>query len=124
MSADNRTETQTEAPVGTPPAAENNVAETPIVPPGTGWFQRLSSVLFIIFCFELGLFLLVYPWTDGWTDNYFAWALPGSMMSPWHAFWANRYIRGCISGLGIVNLWIAIAEVFRLFSRPSTAVKP
>ena len=44
----------------------------PVVPPGRGWFHRLSSVLFIIFCFELGLFLLIYPWTDAWSDNYFA----------------------------------------------------
>ena len=29
----------------------------------------LVAILFIIFCFELGLFLLIYPWTDSWTDN-------------------------------------------------------
>jgi len=73
--------------------------------------------LFIIFCFELGLFLLIYPWTDGWTDNFFAWAGPESMQTHWHAFWDNRYVRGCISGVGVVNLWIALLEVFRLFSR-------
>jgi len=43
-----------------------------IVPEGSRWFQRLGAVLFIIFCFELGLFLLIYPWTSAWTDNYFA----------------------------------------------------
>jgi hypothetical protein len=92
-------------------------AEPPIGPPKSGWFQRLSSVLLIIFCFELGLFLLIYPWTDGWTDNYFASAVPGSLMIHWHALWDNRYIRGCISGVGVVNLWIAVAEVFRMFAR-------
>jgi hypothetical protein len=98
--------------------------EPPIVPPGSGWFQRLSSILFIIFCFELGLFLLIYPWTDGWTDNYFASAVPGSVMTGWHIFWDNRYVRGCISGVGIVNLWIAVAEVFRLFSRRTPGSVP
>jgi hypothetical protein len=89
----------------------------PIVPAGPGWFQRLSAVLFIIFCFELGLFLLIYPWTDGWSDNYFASAFPGAVQTTWHAFWNNSYVRGGVSGLGIVNLWIAILEVFRMFSR-------
>lgn len=118
MSAHNRTEAQTgPQPVESVPPPDTEPGEAPIVPPGPSWFQRLSSVLFIIFCFELGLFLLIYPWTDGWTDNYFAWAIPGSAMTQWHAFWANRYIRGCISGVGVVNLWIAVAEVFRLFSR-------
>jgi hypothetical protein len=88
-----------------------------IVPPGSGWFQRLMSVLFIIFCFELGLFLLIYPWTDGWSDNYFAWALRGSVQPAWHAFWDNSYVRGGISGMGAVNLWIALTEVFRMFAR-------
>jgi hypothetical protein len=90
--------------------------EEQIVPPGPSWFRRLSSVLFIIFCFELGLFLLVYPWTDGWSDNYFAWAILGSRQTAWHAFWNNGYVRGGVSGLGLVNLWIAIAEVFRMFA--------
>ncbi len=102
-----------EQPTGT----QEPQLEDPIVPPGSGWFQRLSSVLFIIFCFELGLFLLIYPWTDGWTDNFFAWAIPGAVQTSWHTFWNNGFVRGGISGLGAVNLWIAILEVFRLFSR-------
>ena len=86
-----------------------------MTPPGPGWFQRLSTVLFIIFCFELGLFLLIYPWTDSWGDNYFALAVPGSMQPLWHRFWQNAYTRGAVSGVGIVNLWIAVMELFRMF---------
>lgn len=97
------------------------VAEAPPAPPqhphGPPWFRRVTTILFIIFCFELGLFLLIYPWTDAWTDNYFAWAAPGAVQAPWHEFWNNTYVRGGLSGLGLVNLWIAVAEVFRLFSR-------
>ena len=89
----------------------------PLAPPEGGWFHRLTSVLFILFCFELGLFLLIYPWTDGWSDNYFAWLLHGHVQKSWHEFWSNSYVRGALSGLGIVNLWIAITEVFRMFSR-------
>ncbi|HEX4133682.1 MAG TPA: hypothetical protein VHY84_03595 [Bryobacteraceae bacterium] len=92
-------------------------ADPAITPPGKGWFQRLSSVLFIIFCFELGLFLLIYPWTDGWGDNYFAWAVRGSVQTTWHSFWNNSFVRGGISGVGAINLWIAVTEVFRMFSR-------
>jgi hypothetical protein len=95
---------------------EPQVAE-PAVPQAQGWFQRLSSVLFIIFCFELGLFLLIYPWTDAWSDNYFAWAVPGGIRAAWHAFWNNSFVRGGVSGVGAVNLWIAVTEVFRLFAR-------
>jgi hypothetical protein len=90
-------------------------APRPSDPESKTWFQRLTSVLFIIFCFELGLFLLIYPWTDGWSDNYFAWLVRGPA---WHAFWDNSYVRGGLSGIGVVNLWIAIMEVFHMFSSP------
>jgi len=89
----------------------------PLAVPEKGWFSRLTSVLFILFCFELGLFLLIYPWTDGWSDNYFAYLLHGRMQSGWHAFWDNSYVRGGLSGIGIANLWIAVLEVFHMFAR-------
>jgi hypothetical protein len=91
--------------------------QRPQQPAGISWFQRLTSVLFVIFCFEIGLFLLIYPWTDGWTNNYFAWIAPGAIQAPWHEFWNNSFVRGALSGMGLVNLWIALAEVFRMFSR-------
>jgi hypothetical protein len=85
--------------------------------PGPTWPQRLGSVLLILICLELGLFLLIYPWSDGWSDNYFAWAVRGSIQPTWHSFWNNSFVRGGISGMGAVNLWIAITEVFRMFAR-------
>lgn len=95
--------------------ADDPGMNAPMTPPGPTWFQRLSTVLFIIFCFELGLFLLVYPWTESWSSNYFAWAFPGAMQTTWHTFWQNTYTRGGVSGIGIVNIWIAIMELFRMF---------
>ncbi len=88
------------------------------VPAGTHWFHRLSSVLFILFCFELGLFLLIYPWTDAWTENYFSVVMPQGIFNEWRQLWNNSYVRGGISGLGLVNIWIAIVELFRMFTTP------
>lgn len=86
-------------------------------PAGPTWFQRLSSVLFIIFCFELGLFLLIYPWTDAWTENSLSLFAPVRMQAEWRLIWNNSYFRGGVSGVGLVNIWIAIAEVFQMFSK-------
>ena len=86
-------------------------------PPRLTWFRRLTSIIFVIFCFEVGLFLLIYPWTDAWANNYFAWIAPGSIQAPWNEFWNNSYVRGALSGVGVVNLWIAITEVFQMFAR-------
>jgi hypothetical protein len=79
------------------------------------WYHKMSAVVFITFCLEIGLFLLIFPWTDYWPSNYFSTAIPA-----WSAYWDNLYIRGAISGLGVVNLYISFLEIFRLrrFARP------
>jgi hypothetical protein len=73
------------------------------------WYHRLSAVLLVIFCLEIGLFLLIFPWTAYWDSNYFA-----SLIPQWHLYWDNMYIRGAVSGLGVVNLYIFILEIYRL----------
>jgi hypothetical protein len=100
-----------------PEATQPVAAPPPVSPAGPKWFQRLSSVLFIIFCFELGLFLLIYPWTDAWTENYLSLLAPAHFQADWRMFWNNSYFRGGVSGMGLANIWIALTEVFRLFSR-------
>jgi len=73
------------------------------------WYHKMSAVLLITFCLEVGLFLTVFPWTDYWESNYFATLLPQI-----HQYWDNLYVRGAISGLGLINLYISLVEVFRL----------
>ena len=102
--------------MSTSPLTDETAAPLP-PPAGPRWFRRLSSVLFVIFCFELGLSLLVYPWTDSWGNNYFSMAVPDSAVTVWRQWWNNPYVRGAVSGLGLLNVWIAVAEVFSLFGR-------
>jgi hypothetical protein len=65
--------------------------------------------VFITFCLEMGLFLLIFPWTDSWDGNYFSSLVP--QLKP---VWDNLYVRGAISGVGVVNLYISLVEIFRL----------
>jgi hypothetical protein len=114
MSREPMSDVSTAQPVAPPESRQP--APLP-APGGPKWFRRISSVLFIIFCFELGMFLLIYPWTDAWTDNYLSVAVPDNLQSAWRALWNSSFVRGGVSGLGLVNVWIAIAEVFRLLTR-------
>ncbi len=76
------------------------------------WYEKVFAVLFITFCLDIGLFLLICPWTDWW-DNFAA------FMHSMRPYLDTMYVRGAISGLGVVNLYISLGEVFRLrrFSR-------
>ena len=59
----------------------------------------------MIFAFELGLFLLVFPWLSNWDQNW----VP--VHSPRFAsLWMSRYFRGALSGLGLLNIYVALAE--------------
>ena len=74
-----------------------------------GWYQKFRILLFIVFCFEIGFFLLVFPWLNGWDRT----SIP--VMVPWLAgIWDNTYFRGAISGLGAVNIYISMLEISRL----------
>jgi len=83
--------------------------EEPVAPVRTSWHQKLATLLFIMICFEVGLFLIVFPWMDYWNRNSIAGISP--LM---RALWDSPYFRGALSGLGFVNIYISLAEVFRL----------
>ena len=73
------------------------------------WYHKLIGLLFVILCFEMGVFLVAFPWSSYWNSNYF------SQLTPeWYGLWINPYFRGAVSGLGLVNLYLSLLEVFRL----------
>ena len=65
--------------------------------------HRLSMVIFVAFCVELGMLLIVLPWTRLWTDNSLLAASPA-----WHTLAQDNFIRGVVSGLGLVDVWLGI----------------
>jgi hypothetical protein len=88
-------------------------------PRTAGWHTKIASLLFALFCFELGAFLVVFPWTSFWDHHYFSWIAPDSperlaLSQWWRSFWLSPAFRGAVSGIGLVNLYIAFVSVFRL----------
>ena len=67
---------------------------------------RILLFLFILICLELGIFLLFLPWTSLWEHNYFLLRYPTLVR-----YLLNHYVRGGISGLGLLNVWIAVYEL-------------
>ena len=70
------------------------------------WLQRLSLCVLVLFCIYLGVLVLILPWsTRIWDHN----QLINSR--PWlSAFLHNGAVRGLISGLGLLDIWIGISE--------------
>ena len=60
--------------------------------------------------FEIGIVLLVVPWMPYWQENYFIDARP--LVEP---LLTNDFVKGAISGLGLVNLVAGLFELASLF---------
>jgi hypothetical protein len=59
---------------------------------------------------EAGLLLILIPWSAFWDRNYFAEVVPAL-----EAVISNNFVRGAVSGLGVVNLLAALGELADLF---------
>ena len=66
----------------------------------------LKGLLVVAYFLEVGLVLVLVPWSGFWERNYFAEAFPVLQEVV-----RNNYVRGAVSGLGIVNLLIGFDEL-------------
>jgi hypothetical protein len=60
---------------------------------------------------------MVLPWSDFWEHNYFAQAWP--ILTP---VITNSFVCGGVTGLGIANVLVAVADLSRIFSARSADV--
>jgi hypothetical protein len=68
-------------------------------------------LLYVVFFVQVGLLLVVMPWWPAfWEHNYFALAWP-----PLRSILSNNFVRGAVSGLGVVNLFAGLADLATLW---------
>lgn len=99
---------------------ENGAAtESPSQPPRRRRSRRWVSVLFaaefllsIMVRIFIGVIVLVVPWSPLWDNNHLLLSYP--RVATALSFGA---IRGIISGLGLLNLWIAIDDTLHRSER-------
>ncbi len=85
--------------------------------PHYSWHQKAFAIIWVFFCFEIGTFLILFPWLELWDRNYFS-----GFGQVWYDVWNSPYFRGAVSGLGLVDVGISFVELFRLrrFARRQT----
>lgn len=85
-----------------PPPAQ---PPSPAPHPSGRWLHRTDLFLRVMVRLYIGLILFFLPWTHLWTFNRFF-----LYYAPVARFVESGALRGVISGLGLLNLWIAISE--------------
>jgi len=72
------------------------------------WRARLFLLEFIFVCLVIGILLIAAPWSSLWTNNSLLTGFPQLRQ-----FLMNDFVRGLVSGLGVVDIWLALAEAVR-----------
>ena len=71
----------------------------------------IRRLVYIAFFLEVGLLLIVLPWSAFWDRNYFVAAWPGLRV-----FHASNFVRGAVTGLGFVNVYAGFADLALIFA--------
>ena len=80
--------------------------------------SRLSVIFYVILCLEIGIVLTVLPWVphgwlglSDWGNNYFLWLAAHKTGYGLQRAVASGWVRGAVSGLGVLNLAMGIWEL-------------
>ena len=68
--------------------------------------STLNRLLFTAYFLEVGIILLVVPWSTFWDGNYFAESFPLLQ-----TLVRNNFVRGAVSGIGVLNLAAGLADL-------------
>jgi hypothetical protein len=78
---------------------------------------KLSVVFYILLCLEVGIVLTLLPWYSpfglgSWGDNFFLlYAAQKTGLYGLQQAVSSGWIRGAVSGLGLLNLGVAVWEI-------------
>jgi hypothetical protein len=97
-----RGNTPTDAPPPPAPAGQQALPD-----PAPVWLQRASLIVLVIFCFYIGALLAVLPWNSRYWDSN-GWLLAHPALE---AFLEHGWVRGIVSGLGLLDVWIGVSEL-------------
>jgi hypothetical protein len=79
----------------------------------------VKRLVIVAFFFEFGIALLVVPWSSFWDRNYFAQAVPLV-----HTIIRNNFVRGAVSGLGVVNIVSGVTELISILLARNSEAAP
>jgi len=76
--------------------------------------DRQWFILYVVVCLEVGIFLILVPWSAIWERNYFLEAYPSL-----RAILLAPALRGAVAGLGLANIYMGLSEVLNRRRRAS-----
>ncbi len=75
---------------------------------------KVTVIIYILICFEVGALLAILPWTVYWEENFFLYFISGKLQATWLAAWLQSgYARGAVTGLGVINVLAGLHDMLK-----------
>jgi hypothetical protein len=79
------------------------------------WVTRIFLVIEVMIWVELGMILVVVPWTRAWSDNGLVLNYPRI-----REFLSINFIRGVVTGIGLLDIWVGVWQAIHYKDPVST----
>ena len=70
----------------------------------------MKRLMLVALSIEVGLVLIIIPWSAFWDRNYFATVIP-----PLQDIMTNNFVRGAVSGIGLLNVAAGLIELVSMY---------
>src|SRR5262249_8386676 len=75
---------------------------------------KITVIVYILICFEVGILLLILPWTPYWEDNFFLYYITSKLNAAWvPTLLTSGYVKGAVTGLGALNIIAGLRDIFK-----------
>jgi hypothetical protein len=69
------------------------------------WAARIFLVIEVVIWIELGMILVVVPWTHAWSENSLILDYPRI-----RELLSMNFVRGAVTGIGLLDIWAGVSQ--------------
>jgi hypothetical protein len=76
---------------------------------------KITVIVYILICFEVGILLLILPWYSSfWDENFFLYYVTDKLNAEWIPWlMTSGYAKGIVTGIGVLNILAGLLDVFK-----------
>ena len=76
---------------------------------------KITVIIYILICFEVGILLLILPWySTFWDENFFLYYVTDKLNAEWVPWlMTSGYAKGLVTGIGVLNILAGLLDVFK-----------
>ena len=89
------------AGMGSPPGSAASVSHSSV----PRWVARIFLVIEVVLWIELGMILVVVPWTRAWSENSLILDYPRI-----RELLSINFVRGVVTGIGLLDIWAGVSQ--------------